>query len=91
MQPLIRVSVMVERCFEVLRADRVIIVVLISSSRVRVILTGAPTMRDSSAASNDIVRFRLAAKAAAEQGHIDGDVRFVDAEDLGDSLAELRS
>ena len=90
MQPRIGAAVLVERRFEVLRADRVVVVVL------NVVLAG-PGHLDRCADHSrqqggfgDVVRLRLAAKAAAEQRHIDGDVRFVDAEDLGDGLAHLR-
>jgi len=51
MQPRIGAAVTVERCFEVLRADRVIIVVLNVVLAGPGTLIGAPTIRDSSAAS----------------------------------------
>ena len=58
-----------------------------SSSRVHITFTGAPSSFESSAASMREVALRLAAEAAAEQRDVDGDVVLGNAERLGDVFA----
>src|SRR5215469_11297260 len=89
MQPCTGTTILVECCFEVLRADCVIIIVLdVVLARPRDFDRGADHAREQRC-FGDIVRLRLAAKAAAEQGYVDGNVGFVDTEDLRHGLARL--